>query len=85
MGMYCDAGSSNGTGCPPGTFLNVTGGRSVGDCYNCTAGAYCAGYGNVMVTGPCAAGYYCPDGMMTSSPPDYICPEGKGTHQNSFL
>ena len=77
MGLYCLAGSSNGTGCPPGTFLNVTGGRAVTDCYNCTEGYYCGGYGNPAPTGPCAGGYYCPQAMVTSSPPDYVCPIGE--------
>ena len=56
MGHYCEAGSSNGTGCPPGTFLNSTGGRSMDDCLSCVPGMYCAGYGNSQPTGDCAPG-----------------------------
>ena len=76
-GHYCMIGSSNGTGCPPGTYLNETGGQSVGDCFPCIAGHYCSGYGNPTPTGFCDPGYYCPTGMETNQPAAYQCPVGK--------
>lgn len=76
MGEFCIAGSSAGDGCPPGTFLNVTGGETVNDCLPCTGGMYCAGYGNPWPTGDCAQGYYCPVGMNMSMPDEYACPQG---------
>jgi hypothetical protein len=73
LGQYCESGSSNGTGCSPGTFLNVTGGQSISDCLSCTAGSYCSGYGNVDPTGLCDPGYYCPGSVDTSQPLAYQC------------
>ena len=77
MGYYCESGVSNGTGCPEGTFLNTTGGREEADCLDCTAGYYCAGYGNVDPSGPCTSGYYCPPSQIVSTPPATFCPIGK--------
>lgn len=85
MGKFCIAGSSAGQVCPPGTFLNVTGGSAVTDCLPCYQGYHCAGYGNVMATGQCDAGFYCPSGMNLSSPAEYTCSEGHycpiGSHE----
>ncbi|KAH3750579.1 hypothetical protein DPMN_185106 [Dreissena polymorpha] len=49
-GHYCIQGSASGAMCPPGTFLNTTGGVAESDCIECTQGYYCAGYGNIAVT-----------------------------------
>ena len=88
-GQYCLAGSSNGTFCPPGTYLDTTGGTQESDCLACTQGSFCDGYGNVVPDGPCDAGYYCPAGMNTSSPAEYTCPAGEvfddDAHQKSVL
>ena len=68
-GHYCEAGSSNGTSCPPGSYLNATGGRSVSDCISCTPGMYCNGYGNTWPTADCDAGE-----LLLS-----VCPSVTGT------
>ena len=77
LGNYCPEGSSSGTACPQGTFMNQTGSEKVDDCYICTQGMYCAGYGNEAPDGYCAGGYYCPPGMNVSMPTDYPCPQGE--------
>jgi len=41
-GHYCEEGSSEQTPCPIGTFLGSTGGQSLSDCLECTAGYYCS-------------------------------------------
>eukprot|EP00347_Sterkiella_histriomuscorum_P018896 403343756 len=47
---------------------------------NCTAGSYCKGFGNIAVTGPCEAGYYCNEGSKVPNPIDNVqgnvCPAG---------
>ena len=75
-GHYCPEGSSSGTPCPPGTQLSSTGAQDVSECNLCNQGSYCGGYGNSVATGPCDAGYYCPQGMNTSAPMEYTCPQG---------
>eukprot|EP00347_Sterkiella_histriomuscorum_P024098 403332318 len=46
----------------------------------CTAGSYCKGFGNIAVTGPCEAGYYCNAGSKVPNPIDNVqgnvCPVG---------
>ena len=77
-GHYCLEGTKAPAGCPPGTFRNSTGARSVDECLDCTPGFYCKGYNNSYVTGPCAPGYYCPQGSRAnvSKPHGYLCPSG---------
>ena len=76
-GEFCVAGVSTGEGCPPGTFLNVTGGKEEADCLECPRGSYCQGYGNGNPTGPCADGYYCPPGQIDDQPSAFPCPVGE--------
>ena len=76
-GTYCPLGSSAGTNCPPGTYLNTTGAVSEADCQTCIQGSYCSGYGNVYPTAQCDTGYYCPTGMNVSNPSEYTCPQGQ--------
>ncbi|CAH1789576.1 unnamed protein product, partial [Owenia fusiformis] len=83
-GQYCEAGSANGTYCPPGTWRNETTGKSINDCQNCTQGSYCAGYGNIAVDGDCDPGYYCPEGMSSSTPADFPCPVGHYCPSGSY-
>lgn len=77
MGQYCPIGSSSGTNCPPGTYLNTTGSTDQTDCHTCLQGYYCAGYGNPAASGLCTVGFYCPSGMNITTPGEYTCPEGK--------
>lgn len=76
-GHYCLQGTQAPAGCPPGTFRNSTGARSEDECLDCTPGFYCKGYSNSFVTGPCAAGYYCPQGSRANvyKPSEYLCPK----------
>ena len=77
-GHYCIQGTRAPAPCPPGTFRNSTGARSVGDCLDCSPGFYCEGYNNSYPTGPCAPGYYCPQGSRAnvSKPTGFLCPVG---------
>ena len=54
IGAYCVKGSYEPTLCPNGTFRNMTVGKSVSDCFNCTPGFYCQGVGLIKESGPCA-------------------------------
>ena len=55
------------------------------DCIECFLGHYCQGYGNVVPTGPCDAGYYCISGQDTPTPDMYNCSQGhycpEGSHE----
>ena len=77
-GHYCPEGTEREQSCPRTTFRNSTGGRNVSDCWTCTAGSYCATEGLSTPSGPCDAGYYCPDGFgsPTSTPGEFLCPVG---------
>eukprot|EP00704_Kipferlia_bialata_P000894 g894.t1 len=76
-GSYCPAGTESSAEnlCPAGTFSSSTGLESVDDCTPCTAGKYCSG-GASVVSGDCAAGYYCPAGQSQADPVAYECPAG---------
>ena len=86
-GHYCPNATSTPQPCPPGTFFNATGAKSLRDCLPCTPGSYCMGSGLSTPTGLCFSGYYCPGGENTSSPestqcrPGYQCPRGSADQQ----
>lgn len=80
-GGYCDRGSSFPVPCPPGTYLNFTGGKSIDECVECDEGYYCAGSSNVLPTGKCWAGYYCDGG--SSVPNQHISGIGSYTPAGS--
>jgi hypothetical protein len=67
-GSYCPPGSSSATPCPVATFNPTTGARTVRECLSCLPGFYCNYQGQIAVTGPCQAGYYCLAGSNTSAP-----------------
>ena len=77
-GHYCIQGTRAPAPCPPGTFRNSTGARSVDDCLDCSPGFYCEGFNNSYPTAPCAPGYYCPQGSRAnvSKPTGFLCPVG---------
>ena len=97
-GHFCGPGVTEPSPCPVGTYLNVTGANSSSDCTSCTAGSYCASEGLPYPSGPCQAGYYCPEGSVIPNDEAYICtpghycPEGSptevmcegGTYENGF-
>ena len=75
LGSYCEAGTTAPTKCPPGTFRNTTGARSVLDCLDCRPSYYCETYGLDEPTGLCDPGYYCPEGskVNVSTPFNFRC------------
>ena len=69
-GHYCLPGTTSATQypCPEGTYSNRTGRSVVADCTRAGPGYYSAGTGNVLPTGQCAVGFYCPRGATTAKP-----------------
>lgn len=78
QGYYCEEGTIAPIECPPGTFRNTTGARSVEECLDCRPGFYCEYSGLVEPTAECDKGYYCPEGskVNVSSPSSYQCVVG---------
>ena len=74
VGYYCGIGSPDPLPCPAGTYSNILGISSVGECTNCTEGSYCEGVGNSEPDGLCSAGWYCPPG--SSSPTQFEASAG---------
>lgn len=79
-GAYCPLGTALGNEprCLAGTFSNLTSLESADECFTCPGGKYCTG-GLTVVSGTCAAGYYCPP--ASSSSQEHPCPPG--TYSNS--
>ncbi|NXV42397.1 WBC30 protein, partial [Uria aalge] len=83
-GAYCPPGSPLPIPCPPGTYSNMSGLRSIqeaGSCKPCPAGMYCSVAGLTEPEGHCQPGYYCIQGRTkTAKPEDGIsgdlCPRG---------
>ena len=75
-GNYCPVGTTIPFACPIGTYSPFTRLESKSECLPCTAGSFCSEMGAENTTGLCAAGYYCPNGSVSSSPIDFICPVG---------
>ena len=71
--------------CPPGTLRNARFGEKESDCSPCDPGQFCAGTNNTASTGPCSAGYYCPQDAKISSdrPNGFECPPGFFCEANS--
>ena len=69
---------TNATECPRGSYRPTKGGASVGDCYPCLAGHYCAETGLSEPSGQCFQGFYCPEDEYTIDPmpTGFECPEG---------
>lgn len=74
-GRYCPMGTPSPIKCPRGKFGNKTGARTDIECYPCTPGSYCDVAGITAPTGPCAEGWYCPDGHLNtvSTPQNFTC------------
>lgn len=66
--------------CDIGTFSNMTGLNSSGQCADCLAGHYCETAGLSYPTGLCDAGYYCKLGAESAAPTQGAnadkCPQG---------
>ncbi|XP_031989756.1 SCO-spondin-like isoform X5 [Corvus moneduloides] len=65
-GSYCPPGSAFPIPCPPGTFSNISGLRSLQECLDCPPGLYCAGTNNQAPSGPCEPGYFCTGGAKSA-------------------
>ncbi|XP_039352866.1 signal peptide, CUB and EGF-like domain-containing protein 3 [Mauremys reevesii] len=65
-GAYCPPGSLLPTPCPPGTYSNVSGLRSLKQCLDCPPGLYCDGTNSQAPTGPCKPGYFCTGAAKTA-------------------
>jgi hypothetical protein len=80
-GHYCPQGTGLPIPCPAGTYNERTGGTAPNSCSSCSPGQYCAGLGNVVPTGMCRAGYYCPPGSTSATEND--APPGTFTKANA--
>lgn len=82
-GGYCPEGSSASVPCPPGTYQNVSGARSIEFCVSCPPGHYCASDASPAPTGLCEAGFYCTGGANNSrqftTPAGHFSLEGAST------
>ena len=78
VGSYCEEGAVAPVKCPPGTFRNTTGARSIHECLDCRPRYYCETYGLEEPTDKCEKGYYCPEGSKAnvSTPFNYRCTVG---------
>eukprot|EP00501_MAST-03F_sp_TOSAG23-6_P002544 GSMAST32.ASY1.ANO1.2683.1 assembled CDS len=86
IGFYTTKGGKNTRSsqviCPPGSYC--VGGERI----QCPPGTYGSteGLTNNKCTGPCAAGYYCPEGSSSSfrecGGERYFCPHGSGSRQD---
>ncbi|CAM5128032.1 unnamed protein product, partial [Natator depressus] len=65
-GAYCPPGSLLPTPCPPGTYSNVSGLKSLKQCLDCPPGLYCDGTNSQAPTGPCKPGYFCTGAAKTA-------------------
>ena len=70
-GYFCPAGTAfDWQQCPPGTYSNVTGLTSEGECIQCPGGWYCDSYAATEPTAQCEKGYYCVYGVDRATPVD---------------
>lgn len=68
-GQYCGLNTITPSDCGPGTYRSLLNGQTEArDCYTCTEGKYCSGYGKDAVTGVCDAGYWCNEGAIVQNP-----------------
>ena len=80
-GGFCPRGATRPEPCPSGSFSNVTGAASESQCLPCIPGSYCQGSSNPFPTGLCEAGFYCPEGSVSSR--EEITPAGYFTEDGS--
>lgn len=76
MGYFCPQASETPTACPIGTFSNKTLNTDIANCTACSPGKFCMHRGMTTEGTNCTAGYYCPTGVPTSTPTNYVCQEG---------
>ena len=71
-GHYCPKGSASPTSCPSGKYFPQTKAQTADECFNCPAGSYCSGTAVTDVTGPCQAGYWCPESSTVATQNDVL-------------
>lgn len=71
-GHYCVRGTPAPESCPPGTFSNALGLRSIHECTNCTPGLFCNGTALTAPSGDCWPRYYCSGRAEHPAPQDGI-------------
>ena len=71
-GHYCVRGTPAPESCPPGTFSNALGLRSIQECTNCTPGLFCNGTALTAPSGDCWPRYYCSGRAEHPAPQDGI-------------
>lgn len=71
-GHYCVRGTPAPESCPPGTFSNALGLRSIQECTNCTPGLFCNGTALTAPSGDCWPRYYCSGKAEHPAPQDGI-------------
>ncbi|XP_040546472.1 zonadhesin-like isoform X6 [Gallus gallus] len=81
-GAYCPPGSPLPIPCPPGTYSNVSGLRSLGQCLDCPPGLYCDGTNTRAPSGPCEPGYYCTGGAKSAL--QHVVMEGHYSSAGAF-
>ncbi|NXA38995.1 AB24G protein, partial [Eudromia elegans] len=79
-GYYCPEGAPLPIQCPPGTWSDSEGGKSLQECQPCSGGYYCNSSGLTTPSGHCSPGYYCVARAHTPTPTDGVsgapCPIG---------
>ena len=81
-GYYCPNGTraAQEYDCPIGTFNNITGLESEGECFPCLGGFYCGQRGLTYPYTPCSPGFFCRTGAQNAAPNQgddaNICPVG---------
>lgn len=79
-GSYCEEAADTPIQCAPG-YHNPYSGSS--QCFLCTPGYACIGYGTVKPFIKCSIGYYCPEG--SKAPIERACPPGTvGTQYGAY-
>jgi hypothetical protein len=85
LSYYCPNNQYSRVSCSVGTFTDVIGAETQGDCANCPAGYYCPNSASLSKIVECPAGFYCTGGAYTADATagntlncsdGYYCPSG---------
>ena len=72
-GYYCEPQTGIPSSCPIGTYSSSLSLKLSSECLTCPEGYYCDSLHRTSPTGPCSAGYYCPEGSITPTPTTTYC------------
>jgi len=73
-GHYCTAGLEVAIPCPPGTYNNKNGSKTLTACLPCPPGYYCGNYGQTKFETCCEQGWFCTGGAHHAR--QHHCPPG---------